>query len=76
MIKAEIKPITAGVTKSSTQNGFDGSQSLYDACWREFERNMAMGAYDSMDQQRANQELDSIASEKVNNPKSKFYIYG
>ena len=51
------------------------SDALFEACWRDylyFVRN-SDSPTDMNDVMRV---LDQIASEKVNNPKSRFYIYG
>lgn len=48
--------------------------ALFDACWREIMKFANQG--DVVDYQHLKDLYDSIASEKVNNPRSKFYIYG
>ena len=52
------------------------SERLFEACWRQY-RAWIKGAID--DPKNINDVLDwlnQIASEKVNDPKSSFYIYG
>lgn len=55
---------------------FDGSQALFDACWRKY-RGFVNGATDDpqsiLDVMNW---LDSIASELVNDSSSRFYIRG
>jgi hypothetical protein len=53
-----------------------GSDSLKRACWNQFV-SWLRGAIDNPETDAEVIEwLNAIASEKVNNPKSKFYIYG
>jgi hypothetical protein len=62
-------------TKSECRKEFDGSQDLFNSCWRKllwFERN-SDGA---MSQLEAEEFLDMVCSELVNNSNSRFYIYG
>jgi len=55
---------------------FDGSLELFNASWREY-RNYLNGSIDNPDcQLDVNEWIEQIASVKVNDPKSKFYIYG
>jgi len=56
-------------TKSEARRTFDGSNELFEACWREYSKNEEY--FDDTPSV-----LEMIASEKVNNPKSRFYIYG
>jgi len=61
--------------KASREN-FEGSNSLFSACWRQY-LGYLHGATDNPESQDdIDSWLDSIASEKVNNPRSTFYIYG
>ena len=52
---------------------FDGSRALFDACWRQMRREVYTG---SMPEDEVAAWLEAFASERVNNPRSKFYIYG
>lgn len=62
--------------KADARKSFDGSQALFNACWNQYLA-WLRGAIDSPDDQGdVDNWLDQIASEKVNNPRSKFYIYG
>ena len=63
-------------TKALARRQFNGSQALFEACWNHYKRwlNGAIDDPDTIDDILG--WLDSIAAEKVNNPKSKFYIYG
>ena len=55
---------------------FDGSENLFDACWREY-RGYVRSAIDNPESISDVMDwLDRIAAEKVNNPKSSFYMYG
>ena len=63
-------------TKALAHRQFNGSQALFDACWNQYKRWLS-GAIDDPDTiDDILGWLDSIAAEKVNNPKSKFHIYG
>jgi len=55
---------------------FKGSGALFEACWHQY-RTFLRGAIDDpKDFGDVMNWLDHIAAEKVNNPESKFYIYG
>ena len=58
------------ITKKEARKHFEGSARFFEACWRELN---TLGQ-DYFDDSRA--ALEQIASEKVNNPRSSFYIYG
>lgn len=62
---------------SAYRGGFKGSDRLFRACWGDYRRwlrNGAMGLPQEMMEVR--HWLDAIASDKVNNSRSRFYIYG
>jgi hypothetical protein len=61
--------------KAQARKNFDGSKHLFDTCWREYLRNLS-GTDEPNKQSDVDDWLNTIASEKVNNPKSQFYIYG
>jgi len=64
------------VSKDAARKEFDGSNSLFNACWRVY-LGYLKGAIDNpSDQSDVDSWLRAIAAEKVNNPKSSFYIYG
>lgn len=58
--------------RSEAWEQFDGSWELFEACWHKLRRLIREGNYieDPIEF------LDLIASEWVNDPKSRFYIYG
>lgn len=63
--------------KSEARKKFRGSNSLFNACWNQLNSWIRCGAVDMHESHDSTMEfLDAIAAEKVNNPKSKFYIYG
>ena len=67
---------TYRVSKSEAREQFDGSVRLFEACWRQY-REYLGGSIDhpeSLDD--VVEWLDQIASEKVNDSGSRFYIYG
>ena len=55
------------------KNSLD-SDALFNASWRVLLQFFAQG--DVCDEHHMQELYDSIVSEKVNNPRSKFYIYG
>jgi hypothetical protein len=55
---------------------FDGSDDLFEACWRQYRGYLTGGIDDPKDMRDIMEWLDQIAAEKVNNPRSRFYIYG
>ena len=55
---------------------FDGSERLFNNCWREFLTVINNGLTTFNDDNDVLRVLDEIASTRVNNPKSKFYMYG
>lgn len=56
-------------TKSDFRKHFDGSDELFEYCWRKAKQ-MYYGDDDMFEL------LESIATEAVNDEKSRFYIYG
>jgi hypothetical protein len=77
--KGNTVPLTPklwrGIKRVASKN-FDGSEELFDACWRQY-RTYVNGAIDDPEDLGDVLEwLDSIAAEKVNNPRSRFYMYG
>jgi hypothetical protein len=67
--------ITADV-KCRARINFSGSERLFSACWNQYLAWLRGAIDDPETQADVDQWLDQIASEKVNNPKSVFYIYG
>ena len=57
-------------------NRFDGSTRLFNACWRQYRQWLNGAIDDPINLDDVMQWLDTIASEKVNNPASSFYIHG
>ena len=55
---------------------FTGSLRLFRSCWRDYHALLAGGWDEPTSQLDVDQALDQIATEKVNNPRSSFYIYG
>jgi hypothetical protein len=60
--------------KSRLRKAMNDSPSLFNACWREVMKFARQG--DIMDYQHLKTTYNTIASYKVNNPRSKFYLYG
>ncbi len=52
---------------------FNGSRELFNACWRQLKRDVYT---ESMPADEISAWLEALAAERVNNPRSKFYIYG
>ena len=64
------------VSKAEAREAFDGSLGLFEACWRQY-REYLRGAIDYPESLNdVSDWLDQIASEKVNDSTSRFYIYG
>ena len=61
------------LSKEQFWQDFDGSRALFDACWRQMKREVYTS---SMPADEIAAWLESFAAERVNNPKSRFYIYG
>jgi hypothetical protein len=64
-------------TKKDYARGFDGSVDLFNACWRKL-RNLAKSSVnlDWNNNKEVESWLETLASELVNEPTSRFYIYG
>jgi hypothetical protein len=62
--------------KRKARKRFDGSLALFEACWREY-RGHVRGAIDSPSSiEDVTGWLETLASNKVNNPQSRFFIHG
>ena len=59
--------------KAKCRKSFDGSDDLFEACWRTLRS--IWNATEITDDD-AEDWLEQIAAEKVNNPRSSFHIYG
>jgi hypothetical protein len=66
------KQVTA--LKNRLRKDVGDRPALFDACWRMIMKFANQG--DISDYQHLRALYDSIASEKVNNPRSKFYMHG
>jgi hypothetical protein len=65
------------MTKQDYAKSFDGSVDLFNAVWRKFiAYQSATGEPDINENIEVERLLESITSELVNNPSSRFYIYG
>ncbi len=63
--------------KRAARRSFTGSPALFEACWRQLLQWTRQGAIDDpQDPDAALDWLEQIAAEKVNNPNSRFHIYG
>jgi len=62
--------------KQAARKNFDGNETLFESCWRQYRQYLRGSINNPTCQDDVDQWLDSIASEKVNNPKSPFYIHG
>ena len=78
-IKGNQVPLTSKIWRGIRRvagKRFDGSQNLFNACWRQYRGFVNGGTDDPENIDDVMNWLDQIASEKVNNPSSVFYIYG
>ena len=62
--------------KADYRDLFDGSDRLFNDCWREYRRLLASDIDDPQSDEDVMQWLDELASERVNSGRSPFYIYG
>jgi hypothetical protein len=62
--------------KRAAKKQFDGSIALFESCWRQYCLFLRGAIDEPLDQSDINNWLEQIACDKVNNPRSKFYIYG
>ena len=63
-------------SRKAARKAFDGRQALFDACWREYRRELSGGCDMPYTTGDIDEALERIAGEKVNNPRSMFYMYG
>ena len=61
------------LTKEQYWQDFEGSRALFEACWRQLRKEVYT---ESMRADEVAAWLEAFAAERVNNPRSKFYIYG
>jgi len=61
------------LSKEQFRREFDGSEELFNTCWRQLKREVYTS---SMHADEVSAWLEAFAAERVNNPRSKFYIYG
>jgi hypothetical protein len=61
--------------KAQCRRQFDGSNELFAACWRQWLRD-GQWTYANPSVKFIAKYLDDVASEKVNNSRSVFYLYG
>lgn len=63
------------LNRKVSRKNFDGSDKLFNACWQQYRRYLSSVNYPEC-QEDVDNWLYSIASEKVNNSRSVFYITG
>ena len=64
------------MTKEDYWKTFEGSRDLFDECWKLLRREAKHTEIDFNDNKDIEDRLESTASQFVNNPSSRFYIYG
>jgi len=62
--------------RAEVKKDFDGSTDLFNACWVEYLRRLGNSIDNPTSIMDIEENIEALASEKVNNPKSKFYIHG
>jgi hypothetical protein len=62
--------------KSEYRRSFKGSDRMFNACWKRYREFLNGSIDDPQSDTDVDEWLDSIASEKVNNSRSSFYITG
>ena len=72
----KLTPLIWRGIKRVARSRFDGSLGLFEACWRQYLTYVNGGTDNPTRIDDVTGWLDAIASEKVNNPESKFYIHG
>jgi hypothetical protein len=64
------------MTKEDYWKSFEGSRDLFDECWKMLRREAKHTEIDFNENLDIEQRLKNFASDKVNDPRSRFYIYG
>jgi hypothetical protein len=64
------------MTKEDYWKSFEGSRDLFDECWKMLRREAKHTEIDFNENLDIEQRLENFASDKVNDPRSRFYIYG
>lgn len=64
------------IQKKEARKKFEGSNNLFDVCWKDMLSLIRDGMEEPESEEETMRVLDDIASQKVNSPRSKFYIYG
>lgn len=62
--------------KKKCRGKFDGSNEFFEACWRKYLKYCGGFDIDVTNVDEVSEVLETIAAEMVNNPKSRYYIYG
>ena len=62
--------------KKKCKRIFNGSNALFVACWRKYLKYRFSLDIDTTNVDEVSEVLETFAAEMVNNPKSKYYIYG
>jgi hypothetical protein len=64
------------MTKEDYWKSFEGSRDLFDECWKMLRCEAKHTEIDFNENLDIEQRLENFASDKVNDPRSRFYIYG
>lgn len=62
--------------KKKCRRKFDGSNELFEACWRKYVKYRGGIDTDTTKVDEVLGVLETLAAEMVNNPKSRHYMYG
>jgi uncharacterized protein YfkK (UPF0435 family) len=73
-IKNKLSPKEVTALKKRLKQDVRDSDALFEACWREVM--VFAKESDIYDYNHLKELYNSVASQKVNNPRSRFYIYG
>ena len=73
-IKVNLSPKEVTALKKQLKQDVRDSDALFEACWREVM--IFAKQSDIYDNNHLKELYNSIVSQKVNNPRSRFYIYG
>lgn len=62
--------------KEKCRKRFNGSNALFEACWRKYLKYRFSLNTDITNVDEISEVLETFTAEMVNNPKSRYYIYG
>ena len=76
VFRAPFRQLEFVLNRTVSRLNFGGTDRFFAACWSQYLRYLETAIDFPKTQEEVSAWLDSIASEKVNDPKSKFFIHG